>query len=171
LKQRAADIPEIFVGALTAALSANHLSVAPVLSLFGGDHFEAMCLDGFVSGNVRGILDLTDRLVSKMVTGIVPKEAVASVFVERFGTGPVSARYTNRPVPATPQPRMDAAPPDKISDVGGESSHYELHRAEITEAFMQCEGNLSATERMLKSAGIRCTRRWIGVFAKKWGLR
>ena len=76
------------------------------------------------------------------------------------------------PVPAVHQsdhPPRAQEPSEPAGDEGG--SHYEAHREQITAAFLQCSGNLSATERLLRGQGIRCTRRWIGIFASKWGLR
>jgi transcriptional regulator with GAF, ATPase, and Fis domain len=172
LGERVADIPEIFLSDLAASLRKNDLDEDAVISLLSGDHFEAMCLDGFETSNVRGILDLTDKLISKLITGVDSKEAVTAVFVDRFGDGPVSRRYARNPAPVSRTPLQDTGTMACQENASGsDNSHYEKHKAEIVEAFKRCNGNLTATERMLKTAGIRCTRRWIGVFAKKWGLR
>ena len=172
LRERLADIPEIFLSAIIMSLTSNGFDGRGIGALFGGDHFEAMCLDGFVHQNVRGILDVVDRLVSKMITGVQPADAIASVFLERFGDGPVTKRYAKAPSPAPASPRHEPTKPGRPSTIpGGDNSHYEQYKPEIIKAYLACGGNLTATERMLKSAGIRCTRRWIGVFAKKWGLR
>ncbi len=169
LRERIADIPDIFMVALSRELERNGLGEEAVFRQLGADHFEAMCLDGFAATNVRGILDLVDRLVAKMVTGIPPKEAVAVVFQQRFGNGPVATRHaTNKTSqPATPMGDVDT-PAAGNGDVG---SHYEVYRKQIEIAFEQCRGNLTATERMLRSSGIRCSRRWLGIYTKKWGLR
>lgn len=175
LSERVADIPDIFTNALERALAQHRLKADDVLPLLGGDHFEAMCLDGFETDNVRGILDLTDRLLSKLVTGVTPSDAIAQVFAERFGDGLVAARYSKPPMAAARE-GVSSSPPPSDTPAGhasrdNGSSHYESHKEAIVEAYVQCNGNLSATERLLRSRGIRCTRRWIGIFAAKWGLR
>ena len=174
LSQRIADIPEIFLSSLKNALAQHEMDAGQIVPLLGGDHFEAMCLDGFPVDNVRGILDLTDRLVSKIVTGVTPADAVAQVFAERFLRGPVVQRYSRAPMPAGVSARtpVHASEAPKPTPSGDDShSHYEAHKDQIIATYIQCNGNLSATERMLRSQGIRCTRRWIGIFAAKWGLR
>lgn len=175
LRDRVADIPDIFNSALTAYLMANGLPPEPVISHIGADHYEAMCIDGFQTSNVRGILDLADRLVSKLVTGVEPKRAVGIVFGERFGQGPVALRRSgtlpsaSASVPVSPYQATDPMP---VMDTEvGNDSHYEVYKDKIVTAYQQCDGNLTATERMLRSGGIPCTRRWLGIYLKKWGVR
>jgi hypothetical protein len=96
------------------------------------------------------------------------------VFVERFGDGLVAKRYSKTPMaPPSDVPEPDDPVPAPRTRTGGgdQSSHYEAHRDRIIAALRVCNGNLSATERLLKSQGIRCTRRWIAIFATKWGIR
>ena len=38
-------------------------------------------------------------------------------------------------------------------------------------AFRECNGNLSATERLLMDRGLRTSRRWLAVFLERWGAR
>jgi hypothetical protein len=87
-----------------------------------------------------------------------------------IGSGPVARRYSKAPIPAD-MPSDSTSWPDETGLLNDNNSHYESHRREIAAAFKQCNGNLSATERLLRGQGIRCGRRWIGVFAAKWGLR
>ncbi|MFH2009337.1 MAG: sigma 54-interacting transcriptional regulator [bacterium] len=152
LASRAADIPTIFQAVLRAALGRNGLDEDAVQPLLGGDHYEAMCLDGFPSDNVRGLVDLADRLATRVAAGTPPDKTVTSVFRERFADGSVARRQTD-------------------GDPGAARSFYEQNRDAISAAYHECDGNLSATERLLRSRGIRCTRRWLGVFADRWGLR
>ncbi len=174
LKERIADIPHIFITTFCVALGENGLDANEISAIIGTDHVEAMCLDGFETSNVRGILDLVDRLISKMVTGISPKTTVATVFAERFGHGPVTKRHLKEiPQVASAENESSnlvatqpaAAPTDE------NASHYDIYKDQIVTAYHQCDGNLTATERLLRSAGIRCTRRWLGIYTKKWGLR
>ncbi len=140
-----------FLSVLDAALGKHGIDAAGVRALLGGDHFEALCLDGFADENVRGLVDLADRLATRIVAGAPPDRAVMDLFGRRFGQGPVARRN---------------------SDEGGRggSSRYEQNKDVIIAAFREC-GNLAATERLLKSRGLRCSRRWLAVFLEKWGVR
>ncbi len=155
LKERVADIPEIFCHLLTKALSAAGRSADQLLPLLGGDHFEAMCLDGFARDNIRGISDLADRLVTRVNTGIDAAETIATVFEERFPDNPVSERFLS---------------PDTESEKE-KRPHYERNRDQIIEMFGECEGNLSAVERRLRARGIVCSRRWLAIYLERWGVR
>ncbi|MDD5308882.1 MAG: sigma 54-interacting transcriptional regulator [Deltaproteobacteria bacterium] len=153
LAERIADIPGIFDAVLKEALARHAIFEKDVVPLLGGDHYETLCLHGFDADNVRGLVDLADRLVTRIASGTVPAEAVMAVFSERFGDGPVAARYEG--------------------EAGEEegTSHYERHKDLIVAAFKECGGNLSAAERLLREKGVRVSRRWLGVFLRKWGVR
>ncbi len=153
LKDRAADVPFLFDRLLENALARHNLSGMKFGRLLGGDHYEALCLDGFENDNVRGLIDLADRLVTRIAAGIAAEEALVTVFSNRFSNGQVAKRY-------------ESEGKDNRS-----TSHYEQNRDIITAVFLECRGNLSAMERALNERGIKCTRRWLGIFADKWGLR
>lgn len=151
LSERSADVPDIFNAVLERALRAHHISPDEVRVLLGGDHYEALCLDGFVNENVRGLVDLADRLATRIVAGTAPESALRDLFGRRFGEGPVAQR----------------------SNRGGNrnsNSRYEQNRDVIIAAYRE-SGNLAATERLLKARGLRCSRRWLAVFLEKWGAR
>lgn len=153
LKERAADVPLLFDRLLEKAQERHGLSGMKLGSLLGGDHYEALCLDGFEADNVRGLIDLTDRLVTRIAAGISPADALMTVFSDRFKNGKVAERY------------------ELESKDNRSTSNYEQNREIITAVFLECRGNLSAMERTLHQRGIKCTRRWLGIFADKWGLR
>jgi DNA-binding NtrC family response regulator len=153
LADRVADIPVIFDTVLKNAFASRGGDASELLALLGGDHYEALCLDGFPKDNVRGLIDVADRLVTKIRTGTAPKEGLDAVFRERFSDGPISMRHL------------------KEDHASSESSNYEQNKDAIIAAYRECGGNLSAAERLLKQRGISCTRRWLRVFVKKWGLR
>jgi MoxR-like ATPase len=153
IRDRIADVPFLFDRLLEATLARRGLSGLNVVRLLGGDHYEALCLDGFENENVRGIIDVADRLVTRIAAGSSPSDALVTVFSERFAEGKVAERYS------------------ATGHDGRSASHYEQHREIITAVFLECRGNLSAMERALNDRGIRCTRRWLGIFADKWGLR
>ena len=56
--------------------------------------------------------------------------------------------------------RFDASP-----------SNYERHRADITSAYREVDGNLSRLEELLRSRGLRFNRRWLSVYLERWGVR
>ena len=153
LRERVADVPRIFDQLLERALAKHGLFAKMVMPLLGGDHYEAICLDGFEVDNVRGLIDVADRLATRILTGIPPQDAILTIFSERFQDGAVAARY------------------ETVEHDKRRSSHYEQNREIITAVFRECRGNLTATERVLGERGIKCTRRWLGIFAERWGLR
>jgi len=152
LAERAADVPIIFEAVLRDGLARHGLETDEVWGLLGGDHFEALCLDGFWTDNVRGLVDLSDRLATRLAAGADGPSAVTSIFQERFGDGPVARRQAGD------------------SEAASRSS-YERNREAILAAFRECDGNLSATGRLLRDRGVRTSRRWLAVFLERWGAR
>jgi DNA-binding NtrC family response regulator len=152
LAERAADVPDIFDAVLTGALRQHGIDPDQVRALLGGDHAEALCLDGFATNNVRGLVDLADRLATRIASGMSPAQAVTDVFGRRFSDGPVARRNDTRN--------------EEVS-----SSRYESHREVIIAAYRESGMNLTATERLLKARGLRCSRRWLAVFLEKWSIR
>ncbi len=60
--------------------------MAPVLdSILPADHYESLMLDGFEETNVRGLIDIADRIVTKVVSRVRADQAVDEVFKERYG--------------------------------------------------------------------------------------
>lgn len=82
--------------------------------------------------------------------GEPPAQALAAVFGERFGHGPVARRNGAR------------------SETG---SNYEIHRELIVAAYRESGGNVSATLRALESRGLAFSRRWLAEYLEKWGIR
>lgn len=156
LKSRVADIPSIFEAVLTSALARYSVPYRPVLQALSGDHFEALCLDGFSKENVRGLVDLADRLATRIRGGAEPAEALRSLFLERYHDGPVATRSSNSP--------------DSIAPSAG-ASLYESNKPLIVSLFHEHDGNVSAIERALKRQGLTCSRRWLTKYFVEWGLR
>jgi len=92
------------------------------------------------------------------------------VFTDRFGQGPVARRYSGDPLPPQGATGTSRGAGNLRPELGG-NSYYESHRKEIVAAFKRCKNNIFATERLLRSQGLRCSCRWLGVFAKRWGIR
>lgn len=57
LKDRSADVPEIFDAIFSAALMRENLFDENITKCIDADHYEALCLDGFTTDNIRGVVD------------------------------------------------------------------------------------------------------------------
>jgi DNA-binding NtrC family response regulator len=154
IAERVADIPAIFDAVLEKQLAGHDIAPTPVFSRLSGDHYETLCLDGFPKDNVRGLVDLADRLATRIAYGIEIKEAITESFYDRFGQTVVTARHTES---FAPKPRRNSA--------------YEQNKDVIIAAYNECRGNITMTADLLRSRGVRCSRRWLAVFADEWGLR
>ncbi len=155
LAERSADIPSIFENVLRQSLARSAIAADTVIPLLTGDHYEALCLDGLVKGNVRELIDLADRLTTRITSGSDPIHAVTSVFTERFSDGPVAERVSE----------------DRSESEDVTRSHYQKNKQHIIRAIQECEGNLSAAERLLRARDISCSRRWLAIYCNKWGIR
>ncbi len=151
LAHRAADIPNIFDEVLGKTLSRYRLATPSVTAELNADHYEALCLDGFPTDNVRGLIDLADRIATRISRGQEPARAVEAVFSLKYGDGPIAGRH---------------APKQKKG-----RQHYEQNKTLIIAAYRECAGNLSAAERLLKSKGLSCSRRWLAHYLERWGVR
>jgi DNA-binding NtrC family response regulator len=152
LAERVADIPVIFNAVVRRALREHGFLDDLLLSHVAADHYEALCLDGFPTDNVRGLIDVADRIATRVKTHVEPEQALTSVFSERFGNGSVAKRYINS------------------GDSDGDS-HYQQNKQLIVETYLTCGENLSKTERMLREQGVPATRRWLADYLKRWGVR
>ena len=142
----------IFEHVLRAAAAANGIGAEPLLGAVGADHHEALCLADFSDRNVRALQSLASEIVARVRTANEPPEdAARRVFGERLSDSPVA--------------RRGAVGTDDAS------SHYERNRDRIVRAFHAARGNLSETERALKSEGLRVSRRWLAEFLRRWGVR
>jgi DNA-binding NtrC family response regulator len=151
LKERVADVPSIFDAVLKAILEKHGINGQRVFEMIRADHYESMCLDGFSKDNVRGLMDLADRLATRMKSKSDASAAVKSVFGSRFKGNAVFQRY--------------------LGADGDASSHYAKHKKQIIAAYCECGNNISAAERHLKEMGINCSRRWLTVYLDRWGAR
>jgi transcriptional regulator with AAA-type ATPase domain len=162
LANRLADIPTIFQSLLDRALTSRRMSHIHAVELLGADHYEALLLDGFPSDNVRGLVDLADRIAARITLGEPPEDAVETVFSERF-----TRRLSEMPRRAN---SISEAAPHPTQDLLDGQSHYERNKDLIVSTLKACSGNLSATERVLRDKGLRCSRRWLREYATKWGV-
>lgn len=165
LKERKADIPVLFDHLLLTALERHREAPLPVLEILAADHYESLLLDGFAEDNVRGLIDLGDRIATRVAAGVSGEDAIAAIFGKRFQNSEVARRFEGH---LSGQPSSTLRNNDEEFE---EKSHYETHKDLIAAAWQECEGNLSRLERMLLDRGIRCSRRWLGVYLDRWGLR
>ncbi len=183
IKYRVADVPTIFNTILSDRLGLHGSDPTEILPLFSGNHYEALCLDGFEKFNVRGLIDLADKIALTISSDVDPATVITSVFAQRFQRSGLLERYqvgarepthpTTSDQPTVPAPHdLDdqmEAPPVTPSQQG--QSIYEQNKASIIAEYKNREGNVAATERILRSRGIPCSRRWLAIYLQKWGER
>ena len=88
LSERLADIPTIFNTMLVKALEQQNYPTGPTLELLNAIHYEDLMLHAFPKTNVRGLIDIADRIVSYIAVGAEPKTAINNVFAEQLGKKP-----------------------------------------------------------------------------------
>ena len=166
LSERRADIPTIFDHVLAQKLAGYDIPLMSVLPCLKGDHYALLCQDAFPADNVRGLIDLADRISTKIASDTSPAEAVAKIFSKRFNKKKPQTRAGTPPaaplVPSQPlvEPTDDAA-----------NSTYDKYKDVIIATYKDREENISATMRALNARGISCSRRWLSVYLKRWGLK
>jgi hypothetical protein len=155
LSGRVADVPSLFDALLARALDHADVPAADVRTVLDADFYCDLCLEAlkgsaFEQTNVRGLLDLADRIAARVSTGIDPVEAVDSV-VEELGLCAVGAPGSG--------------------DVGG--GQYERFRELIEAVYKGCGRNAKRTVELLKESGVPWTisRRHLNGYLKRWGLR
>ena len=181
LRSRVADVPSIFDHLFQSALSHRKIVIENLDKCVETDHYEALCLDGFETNNIRGIVDLVDRLVTGINLCGFPAKTINQIFQKRFADGPVSrsrnavGKQLSASVgesPGTLSVGSTAALAQATRARGAVgASHYETHKQLIIDTYQQSGQNLTATEAALKEQGISCSRRWLSVFLDSWGVK
>ncbi len=157
LAQRRADIPSIFERLVQVSSARAGLDPGPLLASMNAEHYELMCLDGFPTDNVRGLLDLADRIVVKAPSSAAPARIIDEVLRDRL------SRQTES-VPSAPMEAPEGEQPTA-------SSAYIRCKDEIIATYRRCDRNMAATERVLHDRGIRTSRRWLGIYLKRWAVK
>ncbi len=186
LKERIADIPSLFRHLVSSALKNAGLDDSKIVGLLDADHYEELCLDGFDDDNVRGLIDLADKLVTYIVSGKSPADAILKVFDdERFGDlydeQEESVRGHDTPVAARHLPSQverpladnsgDGSPARSRASTEGAASEYELNKDKIVDAYIRSEGNISGTQRLLhEEHKLSLSRRYLTKYARQWKL-
>lgn len=167
LRERKSDIPSIFNYVLQKKLAGFDIPSVSVLPCLKGEHYELLCLDGFQTDNVRGLIDIADRIATKIAAGAAPAEATSAVFTEKYPSNKKS------PLLADGAPPLPGPPMEHISVQQGDTSlsTYEKYKEVIIATYRDREKNISATMRALNARGVPCSRRWLAVYLQKWGIK
>lgn len=171
LRERRADIPAIFDYMLQKKLDTFGIAPTAVSPCLKGEHYELLCLDGFEHDNVRGLIDIADRIATKIAAGTTAPDAVAAVFIEKYPAARKSGIFNKSDhliAPSTVTETRDE--PGETADDGAAST-YEKYKDIIIATYRDREENISATMRALNSRGVPCSRRWLAVYLQKWGLK
>jgi len=158
LKDRAADVPEIFDHILSMEIARAGVEMPPVWEVMHEVHYESLMLDGFEESNVRGLRDIADRIATRVAAGATPSEAAGEVFAKRYAVSRETARITGTALAGrvtTEVPRPDDVPDD-----------LEI----IADAYHREGGNVTAIERHLRDRGMDYSRRRISKILDELGL-
>lgn len=152
LRARVADVPDIFDHLLARLLTKRGMEAERVVEVLDADFYHGLCLEAhcgqaFAENNVRGLLDLADRIVARIAAGAPPEDAVDSVCKERLAA-------------AAPEP-------------GTDTSQYERHRELISAVYLGCGKNARKTVELLRDANVPWTisRRHLTLHVEKWGIK
>jgi hypothetical protein len=113
------------------------------------------------------------RILNKWKSKFLSNQTIAAVFGEKFASSPIMHRQRGPLCHQAPQTTAGSTAENSIDGENEDCarSQYEKYRAQITRAIKDSGCNLSATERVLKNAGICCSRRWLKHYAAIWGLK
>lgn len=153
LKERIADIPAIFDSFLETAVQKYKLNSATRMSIFqalDNEHYETMCLDGFPDDNVRGIIDITDKIGSKVFNGMPPLDAVDEVFLSRFPKSFMLQRNPDLPTIPAGKPNAPDGPIENTFD--NRKNHvYSKYKNLILNVFLTEAGlKIATTQKILR---------------------
>jgi len=131
-------------------------------------------LRGFASSNVRGLVDLADKIATAIAVGTAPTQAIDKVFRDSARKKASSGRRSS-----CMPPRIKGASPGGIDSRSGSarpwsragSSVYAQNRDLIEAVLGECAGNLAAAERALKSRGLAFSRKRLRYYEDLWGIR
>lgn len=150
LNERIADVPAIFNKLLRDNLAQQSVDVEDIRPLFKGDHYEALCLSDYGDKNIRSLVDLVDRITTRIAVGDTPEKTIARIFGEQFRDCPVVQRQKSN-----------------SGDIG--RSIYEQNKLLILTIYRECDEDTSETLQRLKTSGLSCSRRWLSIYLEKWG--
>jgi DNA-binding NtrC family response regulator len=118
-------------------------------------HIETLCTVGSTEGNVRELIKIAETLAARVaLENEEPRLALSHLLADRFPDNPVVRRSKKAP-----------------NKRARHRSHYEKNKSVIISTYRGEGGNISATERKLKSRGIKASRRWLNIYLQRWGER
>ena len=152
LRDRVADVPALFDALLARCLAAHGAKPDAVRPGLDSDLYHDLCLAAlggrFDATNVRGLLDLADRIAARVATGGDPADAVDSVLAELGLCSAVGA------------------------DSDGAGGQYEAHRELIEAVYRGCGRNAKKTVDLFRESGVPWTisRRHLNKYLARWGF-
>ncbi len=177
LKERIADIPTIFDHIVISSFEGYKDCIVTgedVLRVVDVDHYEMMCLDGFVQENVRGIIDLCDRIAVRISLGEKPTITVDKVFAERFSSSPVYIRANKSEGSCSSifNEKKNGLSKEGIDATELRCKPYNANRELIIDVFTKrARYNVSSASRILEQEyRINTTRQTLSAYLVKWGI-
>jgi arginine utilization regulatory protein len=150
LRERRADVPSILEH-LIRGFVAPPVAEA-VLGSLDAETVERLCRHDYRRGNVRELEELVALMNAHLAEGAKPELAL-----ER------ALRAVLRPLP-------DEEEETAIARLAQRSA-YERHREQILSTYREVGGNITRLQERLRQRGIPSSRRWLGVFLERWGVR
>ncbi len=129
------------------------------------DHYESLMLDGFKDQNVRGLIDLADRIASCIADGEEPAAAIHRVFSERYARDPQDYRFKPEE-----QRQKEADMRETRQDIPLDYTAPTDEGSILGQAFRKHGANVSAIKRELDQHGITRSRSKIAGLMDKFGL-
>jgi DNA-binding NtrC family response regulator len=153
LQRRVADIPGLFISLLSSALKKLGHSELPTVYLVSVVDHELMMTDGFKKDNIRGLIDIADRIATRIDKGAAHETAIAEGLKVLFepGRGPLPVYDEEVVVPLTEGP-------GSIQQI-------------VVNAYHRHSGNVSAIERELLKKNVHISRRRIAAILDSLGLK
>ena len=118
--------------------------------LFGDTHYERLMLDGFERDNVRGLIDLAERIVRRIASGAGPQATVAEIFTERFAKD--VAPPSEPEIDTQGRTTMDFKLPEILT-----ASEYDM----LERAYSEHGGNVTAIRDCFREWGVEISRKRI----------
>ncbi len=148
LKQRIADIPDLFASMLRLSLRNAGCDLEPTMSTIEPPHHISLMMDGCERVNVRGLIAVADYIAAQVAMGVPPKTAVAVGFGELL-----------REVPHLAAQKAMLDKPHRSKD-----EQY------IEELYYAMGGNITAMFKELKRQGAATSRKKISEMVDQLGL-
>jgi len=179
LQERVADIPAIFNYYLKKYLKKYDIDEHLVFDCLVCDHYEQLCSDGFPTYNVRGIIDIVDRIATRIATGTDPEDVITIAFDECFSREP--SVIPPQIIKSSHEKSQESNTLLETNEVHAGSTlaasvnstiptYYEKNKATILKTYKECGNNKAATVRELMNRGIKVNRNTLSLYIDKWNV-